>query len=230
MKRTTFCIAFFLLLGTIINVAVAWGCAMWIDVSTVAEDVYVEMVFEPYVYKRWTLLKFKRPGATFFISQREADFDHGAIETHLRPSEVVPTWTALKTVGTRNIVVDEDKYPDGRGWPNLSLWCEYVELPPGSQFGIDYEHAAVGGIEVGLSRWGWGGGGGEMFPRALPLRPIWPGFAINTVFYAAILWLLTLGPFTARRLIRHKRGRCAKCGYDLRHADHAVCPECGATT
>ena len=31
----------------------------------------------------------------------------------------------------------------------------------------------------------------------LPLRPIWPGFAINTIFYAALLWLLTLGSFTA---------------------------------
>lgn len=26
------------------------------------------------------------------------------------------------------------------------------------------------------------------FPRCLPLRPVWPGFAINTLFYAAILW------------------------------------------
>ncbi len=63
---------------------------------------------------------------------------------------------------------------------------------------------------------------------ALPLRPIWPGFAINTAFYAAILWLLTLGPLTTRRMIRRKRGDCIKCGYDLRGAEHEVCPECGA--
>ncbi|MEE9129392.1 MAG: hypothetical protein V3T84_05190 [Phycisphaerales bacterium] len=64
-------------------------------------------------------------------------------------------------------------------------------------------------------------------PKVLPLRPIWLGFAINTVFYAAILWLLTLGPFTARRHIRRKRGLCLKCGYDLRGAEHEACPECG---
>ena len=29
----------------------------------------------------------------------------------------------------------------------------------------------------------------------VPLRPIWPSFAINTVFYAAILWMFMLGPF-----------------------------------
>ncbi len=59
-------------------------------------------------------------------------------------------------------------------------------------------------------------------------RLLWPGFAINTLFYAAILWLLILGPFTARRMIRRKRGQCSKCGYDLRGAEHEVCPECGA--
>ena len=63
--------------------------------------------------------------------------------------------------------------------------------------------------------------------RFLPLHPIWPGFAINTVFYAALLWIVTLGPGTARWIIRRKQRRCINCGYDLRHADHNACPECG---
>ncbi len=54
----------------------------------------------------------------------------------------------------------------------------------------------------------------------LPLAIIVPGFAANTLFYAA--------PFATRRLIRRKRGHCIKCGYDIRHADHDACPECGA--
>ncbi len=66
--------------------------------------------------------------------------------------------------------------------------------------------------------------------RSLPLQPVWPGFATNTVFYAAILWLLAFGPSTARRIIRRKRGLCIKCGYDLRGAEHEVCPECGERT
>ncbi len=41
---------------------------------------------------------------------------------------------------------------------------------------------------------------------AVPVRLIWPGFAVNTIFYAAILWLLVCGPFTLRRHIRRKRG------------------------
>ncbi len=61
----------------------------------------------------------------------------------------------------------------------------------------------------------------------LPLRPIWPDFAVNTFFYAAILWLVIPGPFVLRRLIRRRRGLCLACGYDLRHAEHEACPECG---
>ncbi len=64
-------------------------------------------------------------------------------------------------------------------------------------------------------------------PRVVPVRPFWPGFAVNTIFYAAILWLLIPGPFALRRFVRVKRGRCPACAYDLRHGEHDACPECG---
>jgi len=59
----------------------------------------------------------------------------------------------------------------------------------------------------------------------VPLRPIWPGFALNTLFYAAVLWLLIPGPFVLRRFIRVKRGRCPACAYPMGQSD--VCSECG---
>jgi hypothetical protein len=64
-------------------------------------------------------------------------------------------------------------------------------------------------------------------PRRLPVVPCWPGFLIDSIFYALILWLLIPGPFVLRRLIRIKRGRCPKCGYDLRGDLKRGCPECG---
>ena len=60
----------------------------------------------------------------------------------------------------------------------------------------------------------------------VPLRPIWPGFAINTVFYAVGLWGLFAAPFALRRWRRIKRGLCPKCAYPVGTSD--VCTECGA--
>jgi hypothetical protein len=60
----------------------------------------------------------------------------------------------------------------------------------------------------------------------LPVRPLWPGFLINTLFYAAILWLLFAIPGRIRRTMRLKRGLCPKCAYPLGSSD--LCTECGA--
>ncbi|MNC93465.1 hypothetical protein D3C83_100970 [compost metagenome] len=43
------------------------------------------------------------------------------------------------------------------------------------------------------------------FPRCLPLRPIWPGFALNTLVYSAILWGAWLLFAALRR--RGRRGK-----------------------
>ena len=66
-----------------------------------------------------------------------------------------------------------------------------------------------------------------MSHRVLPVGLIWPGFVVNTVFYASIFWLAFRGPPVLRRHLRRKRGRCIRCGYDLRGEYAAGCPECG---
>ncbi|MCI0362376.1 MAG: hypothetical protein L0219_00750 [Phycisphaerales bacterium] len=60
------------------------------------------------------------------------------------------------------------------------------------------------------------------------MLPIWPGFAINTIFYAAILWggwLLFAAPGLVRRRRRIKRGLCPACAYPI--GASATCTECG---
>jgi len=52
-----------------------------------------------------------------------------------------------------------------------------------------------------------------------------PGFAINTIFYAAILWLLFAAPLRFRRYRCIKRGLCPACAYPI--GTNAVCTECG---
>jgi hypothetical protein len=71
----------------------------------------------------------------------------------------------------------------------------------------------------------WEGWFAQPGGTALPLQPLWPGFGINTIFCAALLWL----PFAAfgriRRRRRIKRGLCPACAYPV--SDSAVCTECG---
>ncbi len=121
---------------------------------------------------------------------------------------------------------------EGRGWPLLALSCTHetsmaaiiAQLTSKAKVtSLTPKGAILTGLTPARSVRGF------FVPRTLPLRPIWPGFTVNTIFYAAILWLLTLGPFTARRIIRRKRGRCIKCGYDLRGTSGGGggCPECG---
>lgn len=65
-------------------------------------------------------------------------------------------------------------------------------------------------------------------PFALPLLPLWPGFAINTIFYALLLFLAWRTPGLIRRAVRRRRGRCVRCGYDRSGLDAGeACPECG---
>jgi hypothetical protein len=56
-----------------------------------------------------------------------------------------------------------------------------------------------------------------------------PGFALNTLFYAALAWLLCWRiPILIRRHRRRIRGLCVKCAYDRAGlAPGAACPECG---
>jgi hypothetical protein len=82
--------------------------------------------------------------------------------------------------------------------------------------------------------------------RMLPLRPIWDGQLLNTLFFAGawIVFFIAVMPAVrgARGFFRAKRGRCPRCGYDLRghkvNSPHpnplpegdgawAGCPECG---
>ncbi len=62
--------------------------------------------------------------------------------------------------------------------------------------------------------------------QGLPWRPLWPGFAINTIFYATLLWLLIPGLFALRRFLRVRRGLCPNCAYPT--GESSVCTECGA--
>ena len=73
-------------------------------------------------------------------------------------------------------------------------------------------------------QWARRGNWNDVLPtRILPL-----GFALNTLFYAAVVLGMVECVAFARRRVRRGRGRCPSCGYDRAGlAVGAACPECG---
>jgi hypothetical protein len=63
-----------------------------------------------------------------------------------------------------------------------------------------------------------------MRPR-FALHILWPGFLVDTAFWGGAAFLVWSVPGFVRRGVRRRRGRCVRCGYELKGL--AVCPECG---
>ena len=153
--------------------------------------------------------------------------------------QVLPSfgWLARR----QTAVVSQGPYSDERfsyetledfraGWPAHSL--------AHSTHGVQHSShgpATLGSPKAsyydGLALWTDPASSGHNLDRfALPLLPLWPGFLMNTLFYALLLFVAWRTPIFVRRTLRRRRGRCIRCGYDRRGLDpHAACPECGAS-
>ncbi len=190
MKRATLCIVFFLILGAMINVAIAWGCVVTVPIALRPAEITIQEVSADYQQVRCIQRAFGRTRETW--GERYAlpvVIDSGS-PFGQRPS--VSSW-------------------ERTGWPMRALQCStsahelaYTTdagevLAAGSEGVIDQgielnpEQFAVSTSPLSVATW-----------RALPQRPIWPGFVVNTIIYAALAWLFFRGLFQARRCIRRK--------------------------
>ncbi len=239
MKRWITKIVVFLLLGAIINVAVAWACAAFVPVvETTSLQINAAPESADEVFYTWEIRRaegfghtqvafntfFWRPPSPWTAKQPELVNRTDARLHGIRPPK--SRWWGLNETFVHVVA----------GWPIRSLvshcyerdarWSlrrsplltrrQVAEIgllghPPKWMEAIVIEDQVVGG---------------PFSARVLPLRPIWPGFMINTIFFATILWL-PFAPSGLRRTIRRKRGACIKCGYDLRGTAQMICSECG---
>jgi hypothetical protein len=242
MGRRLLTILILLLAGAVVNVAVAWGCAAWVNVVADKPNESADVRGSEEV---WGAKVWRRAGAELCTSSRVAragsprtgltEIPQQAAAKH--PRDILPNRGFL-TVPSESYLSGgtnhDHKVVSSRGWPQPSMSCEY-DLNPNRQANFPCRTGGsvlairvLSGISTGTIDPGWKHGPDTRgLPRALPLRPIPGGFAVNTVFYAAVLWLLIPGPFVLRRLLRRRRGFCPACGYDLKHAQHETCPECG---
>ena len=191
MKRRVLQLIVLLLLGAIVNVAVAWGCAC--NPRSVVGITPVHGAFplpEPSIYM-WDMMKFEGIGTTWvtsFVTLRQDGMADGLA--------VCPYWSHYPTILYDDRI--EAKTVIAHGWPLRSLHLR-LGVQTGTQ-DVIIESAFVAGRADEIH---------------LPYAPIWPGFAINTIFYAAILGVVFFVPGMVKRRLRRMRGLCPACAYPV---------------
>lgn len=205
MKRWVWRVLLFLLIGAMVNIALAWGCAIHrfrhndgIVTYQGDSDFAPTPVWPAPVPNGWP------------SPSRSVVFDR---TTHTR---------ACATGGEKNddaFVVWVVQY----GWPARSMQTtEYYQ--PRWAPAIDPAPTVWGrGIELPWHDWTGSGSTYEL----LPIRPVAAGFALDWAIFALLSATLILGPSAIRRVWRSRRGHCTKCNYDLAGITTGICPECG---
>ena len=214
MNRRIAKLAVFLLLGAVLNVAVAW--VIWY--RTPFEPMVIGMIFQENTIDDSRTL-WRRNARKWW--PQEPSHDHGIYRGVGIDVAALSNSVNAPAAGRTNIV----RYSVWRteiGWPRriaaIEASYELHELlsAPFARF-VSAEHN------------GWTIAGQPM-PKAI----LWRGFAVNTSVYTFGWCVLILLPGIIRRSIRRKRGRCINCGYDLRGTSGVnsggggVCSECGA--
>ena len=219
VKRRFVITAIFLVLGAVVNVAVTWMIAISADpFASGSWDSGASWSSGKY----WSVSRVRSPGTLHAYSHRGHNEAVPDGEEIPGPADLTPYWSKFDIPNadfSSGVSSNDNKWVDARGWPALSLWYESQPLSIRQSTGVS------GGIRV-RGVWFDKPGRATPIPKALPLRPIWTGFAINTIFYATILWLLIPGPFALRRFLRVRRGLCPKCAYPM--GESSVCTECGS--
>ena len=127
-----------------------------------------------------------------------------------------PAW---RTWGRLDFVVKHRSSAHGcdhaTGWPLPALWYEI-----GDNWARKPTLPVLGGIPLA-------NGGSVSDVRALPLRPIWWGLAVDSACFGLLAFAAAAGLRRGRGVFRHRRGLCPACGYDLAGNTTGVCPECG---
>ena len=202
------------------TIAVAWACALWSHPSRAIEgrvptreevefwraQAPATWLFEPRAYLRhqgWGITQTtiaNPPGEVLFI---ELPGDRIVLGSRLR---------GVPSPGTGN----EQVIILHAGWPLRCL--EGLKWGP-----------------IRATSWRTGNSGTHFVSalpadavstgKYLPLKPLFGGFAVNVVFYAACLGIPLAGFRATRAYLRVRAGRCPRCSYPF--SSSSVCSECG---
>lgn len=200
----------FLLLGAVVNVAVAWGCALFAlyDQPYEQQDElpsYDAMRLAHAVFPEHDITAKEISGRRYAVGGIQID----SITWHNRPPpEQRPR--ILRSLVIKNI----DATAHRSGWPLACLW--------GYTKGARAGESSFSQYLVTPPQW-------ISDKATLPTKPLWIQFTVNTAVFGSMLfavWLMSLGTLQWWRWRRIHRGLCPKCAYPVGERD--FCTECGA--
>lgn len=204
MRRAALDIPLFLLLGTILNIVIAWGCERYFSIRVVDTNLIAR--------ERRTLFAREESPA--------GNPEH---------RWVMDAYTTIGSEILRYAATDLQTEVRRSGWPLRSLACT-VEYRSDSL--SHWTKSIRSGIPISgfnfLSRDVPGMGtatGMQGIERVLPLQPLWIGFLLDSLFWAMALWLLWMTPRWLRSGLWGFRRKCMQCGYPV--GVSPVCTECG---
>lgn len=229
-------ILLFLLLGAVVNVAVAWGLAWSANPMLTVPTHPDGFGLSSDSGRCWFVSFGHMVGRTWLSRTAKSDETRRKLNNPqvMAITEELPSWSRCTTLPTVEETYPE--YPERSilelafGWPLLTNVYEVHTVRHYHKGKLAVVNHVSGGFSIrpmvsppltrGLSpTWSKA--------YALPFKVILPGLVFNSFTFTALLWLLIHGPFALRRHLRRKRGLCVKCAYDLKGAEHEACPECG---
>jgi len=247
MKRAIKRVAIYLLLGFVMSWLVAWGLGLIPRLSwpwkTMRQDTIIDSRKDPTGRtSAYYLNKYR-----WFGVWEDQYATHMRFNNKIKMSQINMWWawdpTATPPVAERiqTLIADfpeasfpkqDTVYSDLKyGWPAMSTRCtgaanDQVRMPDGS---LTRSMRRAFSTPLRTNSAYMSGFGLMPLARSaiFPYDPIWAGLAVNTVFYATIIFVFT----SIRRAFRHARrlrkGRCPICSYDLQFDNTLGCTECG---
>ncbi|MCK4872189.1 MAG: hypothetical protein KAS72_05655 [Phycisphaerales bacterium] len=207
-----------LLAGAAINVAVAWSCALWAEQPARLNVTGSHLGPEPGPVWGDREAKLGEP-VDYFVEQASSQVGrtYYLVLAFGKTSIITPMPSPSQSIGGRTSFTQAEHrlVIETTGFPMRSMRGER-QIYPGGVLLI----GAMDPLPILRARYRPEG-------AMIPLRPIWTGFAVNTLLYAMLFAVPLCVLTTVRQMMRRRAGRCPRCGYHLRGDFHRGCPECG---
>ena len=204
VQRVACQFALCLLFGSLLNIAIAWVCALSIAPP-----------------KSWKDLDDK---ATVFWQERGTRFTEPIVSVHAAASHTPGRLRFMAIAnGPRDRSTIGSCFPS---WPQEILFIDHTGWPFPSMEVVRSRFTGSVVVESGWQPPAWVTPTRSWSSSPLvPLRPVSIGFALNSAVYAAATWAVVFSFPIIRRVARIRRHCCPSCGYPF--GASPVCTECG---